>query len=798
MTKRDDEAPAGINEDLPRNFTANPGYAVVQLGRALRTSVTHPDGETRQRAAARMSRWRDVLRGMQEGSLSIGSSAPVVGTPAWVTLDVVHGGFATGRLSAAGPLLRHEFETLKRLGHDVPANPDRARALLNAHYLGEAGMAELRDLLARGAYRLNVPEEGALLVLAWLLREGHDGEALSLVATLVPWLGKLRFYPVPLDAAPAKSQGVSVQTIEETVRDLQSVREPVQRLAERETLLVWMPLFDQMMDLFLETVAGEPPSVEAGADGRPLRGSDGSWPLAGGWPCQHFPQDWTFRASSLLSAYRRLRLENRLCRRPERASSNFAVLRRALQKCVADPSSLTGREVGRIRRVLALALAKRGRPGSPGFEKLRRSQRRQAKLPTKAELASLLAGRLGEASPAEGIDDPASFLTPVTADEERKTGIPEAHPIPDFLDAKLRRSWKTSVENLVESRVVTSGEMLARLVPQLAGEVLAADLPDQDLRRLHSALYQAFQDRRSLLLLNLQRQTGLSDLPWIGALDGLWSPGEASREGARSLLRRLALLTLTAFPESIFPNKLVQQFSLLSRKANLSLPWVEEIAADIFMGVFTVKYQRAAHWAGNLLADSVYAAYYDLDFDLLPSPGKDGESSSKPPVANELSDLCRRRAGLEEPTPRWVAANGAVLEQGQIFTTHNLAVAVAGLDLAGELQPHLPDMARSCFRYCCRLLERDWDLRAIKNAAYAWRQMVFYLALMPSGEVAAFVSWAGDTLDDHGEVLRRRFRPALDGLASAARGIAPSRKHNAPEGRCFLGWAPNGIHWLQC
>jgi hypothetical protein len=64
---------------------------------------------------------------------------------------------------------------------------------------------------------------------------------------------------------------------------------------------------------------------------------------------------------------------------------------------------------------------------------------------------------------------------------------------------------------------------------------------------------------------------------------------------------------------------LVRELAALGREAGEDLPWVEELAADIFMGRFSAKYLRAAQLAGHLLADSLYARYYDIDYAALPA-----------------------------------------------------------------------------------------------------------------------------------------------------------------------------------
>lgn len=56
-----------------------------------------------ERALRAAGVWRSVLDGTGTGALAIGSRTPVAGTPAWVTLEVTHGGFATGRALAEVP-----------------------------------------------------------------------------------------------------------------------------------------------------------------------------------------------------------------------------------------------------------------------------------------------------------------------------------------------------------------------------------------------------------------------------------------------------------------------------------------------------------------------------------------------------------------------------------------------------------------------------------------------------------------------------------------------------------------------
>ncbi len=138
-----------------------------------------------------------------------------------------------------------------------------------------------------------------------------------------------------------------------------------------------------------------------------------------------------------------------------------------------------------------------------------------------------------------------------------------------------------------------------------------------------------------------------------------------------------------------------------------------------------------------------------------------------------------------------------IIEQQQVLTTQNLAVLFDGLDLTDELHGHLETLAQRCFKWICDRQQANsptWHalLIMLKNTAYAWRQMVFYLALLPSGHVQQFLAWADDHLGKQPSDFQNRFQPALTGLQLAADGNSIGEEGTAPR---FLGWTKER-HWL--
>src|SRR5262249_45215034 len=141
-----------------------------------------------------------------------------------------------------------------------------------------------------------------------------------------------------------------------------------------------------------------------------------------------------------------------------------------------------------------------------------------------------------------------------------------------------------------------------------------------------------------------------------------------------------------------------------------------------------------------------------------------------------------------------------IIEQSQILTTHNLAVLFDALALPASLAPSLRRLAESCFRWTVRQLRiparsGHETLIRLKNTAYAWRQMVFYLSFLE--DLPDFLRWARGQLARTGDAFERRFEPAIRGLELAT-GDTPSSAaaFSAGGGRVFTGWATER-HWLS-
>lgn len=148
--------------------------------------------------------------------------------------------------------------------------------------------------------------------------------------------------------------------------------------------------------------------------------------------------------------------------------------------------------------------------------------------------------------------------------------------------------------------------------------------------------------------------------------------------------------------------------------------------------------------------------------------------------------LCHDRARIRSGGS--VAADGMVIEQAQILTTHNLATLAGPVGAAPR--PGWDDLARRSFRSVVRLValahRQARPLATIKDAAYAWRQAALV------GHILA------ETAGQPGHV-----RASLDPVAAGLRLMVMEGGAFGPDGtadggraRRFLGWSEER-HWMR-
>ena len=113
---------------------------------------------------------------------------------------------------------------------------------------------------------------------------------------------------------------------------------------------------------------------------------------------------------------------------------------------------------------------------------------------------------------------------------------------------------------------------------------------------------------------------------------------------------------------------------------------------------------------------------------------------------------------------------------------------IHGLGLHDRLSAEFEPLAKRCFDWVCRRLQvpapdRHSRLIHTKHAAYAWRQMVFFLAMWSEGEDANLELWARERLLKVPVGPRERLIELTGGLELRDQ----LRRHHG-KGKVFLGW----------
>ena len=663
------------------------GYAHAQLNRDLGHSKDKriPDDVAEKSEKAHRAAWAAVVSGMASGELSVGSRAPIHGTPVWATPEVVTGGFVTGHLLA----------TLQ--AGDEP----------NSAFLTQEGFEKLQAWLDSGCFRIRYPEHGALLSVAWLARQGRLEEAKKVLDAISPFFENLRFYPDSAETPISLSPLICVSTVGEVCEALSSERqlygEPnleIPRIrqmeAAAEAIRFWVPFKLRLIRLFGETRNKE------------------------GWPLQKFPGPWLAEAELLFSEFEAKARKGILNGKVKRAGSNLEILTHCLEKCVKGKvcdsvrADIQPRKVGLLKRLLEIYQNRfGGLPGSEAFTlafaKRQAMMDRQLASPSRCVFYDACVERLRGFDPELGLFEMEAVLAPLTVNDAR-------YEIPKTLRRKISRCRVDSLVELLRLKVIPSSESMALLVPRLSSAAITLGIDDQALRFLAVGVRHAFFRRRSLLLLNLASQVKLKELPWT--LPFLLCD---SKGASLATLKEIVSAALTFFPFSILPNKLLQSLRDLVISAGLEIPLVDELAADIFQGRFSPKFLHAAQLTAEKLGSSIYAEHYGLSECFEKIESFEGDNA----LAN-FNELCTSvRTGYS------IAENGIVIEQCQLLTSHNLIPLIVKLDL----QLDWVDLISKIWRWILGAMSQvptGWPakLRLRKDVAYAWRQLVVFTCLI--------------------------------------------------------------------
>ncbi|MDR1137967.1 MAG: hypothetical protein LBK91_06555 [Synergistaceae bacterium] len=751
-------------------------YAYNELRKALRLKSECEDADSITRAEKLIAQWKSVVERIENGALETDSY------PVWVTLEIVRGGFATGRAIADVPFSDEERERLAVLA----PNARVSRESLFAALLSDGGRAWLRETLASRKYKIEYPEDAALFVIAWLFENGKSDEAMSIVEEITPYAPTLRFLPKSADQEVRASELVHRFSSNE-VRTKLSDKYGISNInieTQREALAVWIPYMDRLVAHWLVLFDGnadEPPRV-----------------------LPDLPFGWLDGAKALADQYKTLKERCSLCKKYHNPKENLQILLSATRDFLKNGSSATN--LGRAGHVVRRYVKAHGAPGGARHAKTRVEQSLTASAPGYKLIAFALIRRLPQTD--EGIENIDEFLDTIPAEEMSDTAARyAASEIPESMLKIVRNATAAPLPELIRQGIVTSPDMLKSFVAQVKKSMeVFRSYDDENIALLMAETYKAFS-RRPIPRHTQPPKGEYDELPWVKPLKrerrGVYGVTAALRVDAAlraDAALRVAGYSLDFFPGVILPGTFVSLLNELYRMSGRERPFISEPAADIFMGRFTFDseesktFAKAALTAANLLCGSLYEKYYGLDYGVFKKHAADlrlgqnnKEKSGYEAGLVKIFERTVRESAPPDPALAWNdgVSNGMLIELAQIYATDNLATIVAE---GVQLEHSYGELAFMACEYSLRLIKKALRpnvrnvLRLTKNAAYAWRQSLFFISLAPREAVDTFLSGSENL---SASLLGTEITAQLfTGLRIAANGGSPEKEGYRP----FKGW----------
>ncbi|CUG87091.1 Hypothetical protein, putative, partial [Bodo saltans] len=489
-------------------------------------------------------------------TLAHGSRRPTK-HPEFLSLDVLGGGFASGELAAV-------------------IKTDEDKRLQASLLTSRSGFGAMQALLTSGNYQVELPENGAMLVVAWLLEEGRTSEARELLAQLAPYMDEVKFVPtVVASPPPLAPTTASLGTVERARKQLahaeargaakQALQQP-----RNDVNAELMDLQAQAVALLVQTLGpGELP--RQGATVRNVIPESCAFPFLLSLT-SNSRRDATSITTKLEQLLQNATASNRHRRQTSATNALLCALREVSKGENAVSSDSLKIVTVRIRVIMASVLSRRGAWGSEKYEQHMRNvaisvqgdQRHiaarvvMARLGARQDFETLTAVEVERALEAMSIDDAQR----VVHSDSRILSLPR---LKSCHRKAVKGAMEGTLEELLNYRVVKSGEEVGTVAHVLVSRFKSTQFTDVRLSRLYAEIATAFSRRRSLLLISgpgaLQHQVRMTELPWIVPLLSEISKTRATQKLAQqppelSFARELLVQYWKHFPVTLMPNKL--------------------------------------------------------------------------------------------------------------------------------------------------------------------------------------------------------------------------------------------------
>lgn len=500
----------------------------------------------------------EVMTGVFTKGVSIGSRVDT-GRPAWVTPEITKSGFSSGNHLAGGPLKQHELDVIKDIDGKTSTEPSIRYAINNWCLTNKKGREWITDLANSGQYCLNTMEESAIMSIVLL---GKLRDTSKLVAEIEPWFRYLRFFPEPksVNVSELHVPRSSVLSVENLHKKLVSEKNPMIRSIE---------LMKHAMDK-LEKFNESYMAI--------YNKSKEILPLFSGYKTRRSNKMESFKTfvGQIRKVMNDFGLESRI------AKSTAGKLLNAI-----DVFIKYGMDTKKsFRKHIELHLGNA-------------SSKIQLRSRTPEDMAKNIRSSVYEREELMKIIHPMRDSIGI----EKETVDALVLKFPD-LKKSIKRTTLGTLTELCQEGLIESAEMFADQVAVMSAIAKATVFKKGAHQNLARNMYKAFSSRRSKLLLNLETQVKMSEIPWFTVFEKVF---RTKTKDTDEISKSVFIEYLSNFPGIQMPNSFVDVMSHQLGRNGL----VKEIAADIFMGKFVKTFGAQAKERETVLGeDTPYGAYY--------------------------------------------------------------------------------------------------------------------------------------------------------------------------------------------
>ena len=603
-----------------------------------------------------------IINGVLNKGVSLGGRVDN-NRPEWVTPQITKWGFSTGDHVAGGPLKQHELDIFEKISKSQ--KNENKRYMINDWCLNTPqGRQWITSLADSGQYSTPTMEEGCILVIVLL---GDKKIANDLINEIKPWMTELRFFPEPktVDLNAALIPRSSLQNLEKLSKklsgeikgittQLKMFQKRIEKTAKFNTMYV--TIYNKASKV-LELLRG--PKTRSFDTGVKELKRDLS-------KIQKDINSFGIRKKiNRTTAKKFLHIIETFLQYEMKTSEKFVKHIEFHISCVAP--TLTRRS-GDVKEI---------------------TSKQKDAVDQRSELLEILKPMYDSNGIEKDIVDELVIKFPLVEKSIRKSTLGTLTELCDYGLLGSSEEFSDQVSVVADIHLSLDRSLVFNTVPY---QILALNF------------HRAFSVRRSRLLLDLNTQVKISEIPWYVVFKNTF---QTISPDTFDLSKSIFINYLSNFAGTQMPNKFVDILSNTLGWAGL----VKEIASDIFMGSFVKTFGAQSKERESIFGvDTPYGSYYSSAFVGFPKGSEKRTVIVKDLVLekNETKKETKKKCSCDDSTFKFymetfgvcrcnrynsllysirsVSENRSIIERVAVSTTHNMLHLITGMGIDDDTE----------------------------------------------------------------------------------------------------------------